>query len=182
MPEEHIFKIMNGHRTVGYIDVYGSTTINNTTLTVNSPLSFVIVRFLPSFQSAGVANHSNDDLENATTEIYVDNEAYFVPFSPNVTSQNLSFSQNTLSFDFIQNGTQNFVIVIQGNFNVSAFSFHGPGQNNSHYSVTKTSNQTIISFTTNGSGQGSLALSVTPGLVQSDCTYCDGCITVPFMK
>jgi hypothetical protein len=167
MPEEHIFKIMNGHRTVGYIDVYGSTTINNTTLTVNSPLSFVIVRFLPSFQSAGVANHSNDDLENATTEIYVDNEAYFVPFSPNVTSQNLSFSQNTLSFDFIQNGTQNFVIVIQGNFNVSAFSFHGPGQNNSHYSVTKTSNQTIISFTTNGSGQGSLALSVTPGLVQS---------------
>ena len=167
MPEEHIFKIMNGHKTVGYIDVYGSTTINNITLTVNSPLSFVIVRFLPSFQAAGVANHSNDDLENATTEIYVDNEAYFVPFSPNVTSQNLSFSQNTLSFDFIQNGTQNFVIVIQGNFNVSTFSFHGPGQNNSHYSIAKTSNQTIISFTTNGSGQGSLALSVTPVLVQS---------------
>ncbi|MGC8561964.1 MAG: hypothetical protein ACP5UZ_06670 [Thermoplasmata archaeon] len=166
MPEQQIFKIVSGHRTVGYVDVYGKTTLNNTTLSVNSPMSFVVVRFLPSFKSAAGENHSNDDLGNATTAIYVDNGTYFVPFSPNVTAQNLSFNQNTLTFDFIQNGTQDFVIVMQGNFSVSAFSFQGPGQNNSHYSVSRTSNQTIISFSTNGSGQGSLSLSVAPVIVQ----------------
>ncbi|MDA8055242.1 MAG: hypothetical protein M0Z77_06270 [Thermoplasmatales archaeon] len=162
IPQEHVYKIMNGFRTVGYVDAYGQVKVNNTSLVVNAPLSFVLVRFLPSFQSTNGTNHSNDDLQNATTEIYVDNQAYFVPFSPNITSQNLSFGQNLLNFVFTQNGTQQFVIVIQGNFSVSTFSLTGTGQNNSHYKVTRTSNQTIISFLTNGSGQRSLSLSIAP--------------------
>ncbi|MEM0135908.1 MAG: hypothetical protein QXU18_11920, partial [Thermoplasmatales archaeon] len=168
VPEEHVYKIMNGHKVLGYVDTYGKTILNNTTLEINSPLSFMLVRFLPSFQSSSSTNHGNDDLENATTEIYVDKEAYFVPFSPNITSQNLTFEQNILKFDFIQNGTQNFVIIIQGNFSVSSFSLLGPGQNGSHYTVKRTSNQTIISFSTNGSGQGSLSLAVAPILIQQN--------------
>lgn len=160
--QEHIFKVMNGPRTLGYVDVYGTTSVNTTTLVVNSPMSFVLIRFLPSFQSTNGINPSNDHLENATTEIFVDNEAYFVPFSTNVTSQNLSFSGGRLNFQFIQNGTQQFVIVIQGNFSVSMFSLNGTGANPPPYVVTRASNQTIISFASTGNGTQSLSLSIAP--------------------
>ncbi len=161
---ERVYKIMSGSRTLGSVDVYGQTSVNNTTLTVNSPMSFVIIRFLPFFQSSTGTNHSNDELGNATTEVYVDNQAYFVPFSPNVTAQNLSFGQGTLMFQFVQNGTQQFVIVIQGNFSVSKFSVTGNGSSSPSYTVARSGNETIISFSTNGTGQRNLSLSVAPYL------------------
>jgi hypothetical protein len=161
---ERVFKIMSGSRTLGSVDVYGQMSINNTTLIVNSPVSFVVIRFLPAFQSSTGINHSNDELGNATTEIYLDNQAYFVPFSPNVTAQNLSFKQGTLIFQFVQNGTQQFVIVIQGNFSVSNFVITGNGSSYPHYSILRSGNETIVTFTTNGTGQRNLSLSVTPFL------------------
>jgi hypothetical protein len=162
--QEHIFRIMMGSKTLGYADVYGQESVNGTTLRVNSPLSFVLIRFLPTVQSTNGTNRGNSNLGNATTEIYIDNQAYFVPFSPNVTSQNLSFDHGTLYFQFIQNGTQQFVIVIQGNFTVSQFALTGPGGKSTHYIVTRSGNETVVSFWTNGSGQGNLSLSIAPYL------------------
>ena len=79
-----------------------------------------------------------------------------------MTSQNLSFERGILDFQFIQNSSQKFVIVIQGNYSVSSFSLKGVGSNGGNYTVTRTANETIISFTTNGTGQGTLSLSVVP--------------------
>ncbi len=161
--EEHILKINRGAETLGYVDIYGRVSIVNSTLEVNSPISFVLIRFLPSFHSTnGQPNNSNGHLGNASTEIFINNQAYFVPFSPNVTSQNLSFERGVLDFQFIQNSSQKFVIVIQGNYSVSSFSLKGVGSNGGNFTVTRTANETIISFTTNGTGQGTLSLSVVP--------------------
>jgi hypothetical protein len=161
--EEHILKINRGAETLGYVDIYGRVSIENSTLEVNSPISFVLIRFLPSFHSTnGQPNNSNGHLGNASTEIFINNQAYFVPFSPNVTSQNLSFERGVLDFQFIQNSSQKFVIVIQGNYSVSSFSLKGVGSNGGNFTVTRTANETIISFTTNGTGQGTLSLSVVP--------------------
>ncbi len=166
--QEHIFKIMTGSKTLGYVDVYGQGSVNGTTLRVNSPLSLVLIRFLPPVQSTNGTNRGNANLGNATTEIYIDNQAYFVPFSPNVTSQNLSFDHGKLYFQFMQNGTQQFVIVIQGNFSVTQFALRGPGGNSTHYNVTRSGNETVVSFWTNGSGQGNLSLSIAPYLSRNN--------------
>ncbi len=162
MFREHIFKIENGFRTLGYIDVYGKGSIMGSTLTVNSPMSFVLIRFLPSVRSTAVPVQGNGNLGNATTEIIVDNGAYFVPFSPNITSKNISFSNGVLDLEFIQNGTQQFVVVIQGNYTVSSFRITGPGGNSTNYTVTRGSNETIVSFVANGNGTRSLTLSILP--------------------
>ncbi len=162
LPRERILKIVSGLRVVGYADVYGAVSYNNTSLVASSPLSFLLVRFLPSFSTANTSNEGGKHLQNATTEILVSDQAYFIPFTVNVTSQQISFAQNILNFTFVQNGTQQFVIVIQGNFTVSSFSLVGSGANGSSYTVTRTGNQTIISFVANGSGQKSLSLAIAP--------------------
>ena len=162
MGEEHIFKIQNGFRILGYVDVYGGASLNNSTLVVNSPISFVVVRFLPSVQTTGGPSQSNNVLGNASTEIFIDNQAYFIPFSPNVTYQNLSFDHGNLLFQFTQNGTQKIVVVIQGNFTVSKFSLNGVVEQPTNYTVTRTANETIISFGTSGNGTQSLSLSIVP--------------------
>ena len=159
---ERVFEITSNSRLVASVDVYGQASFNSTVLTVNSPMSFVVVRFLPSLQSSAAIGHGNGGIGNATTEIYVYNQAYFVPFSPNITAQNLSFSQGKLLFQFVQNASQQFVIVIQGNFTVTGFSVNGNGSSLSHYSVQRSGNETMVTFSTNGTGQRNLTLSVTP--------------------
>jgi hypothetical protein len=159
---EQVFRINSGNTTLGYADVYGGATGNRSSLSFTSPIYFAVLRFLPAIPAVNGQGAYYSALENASSEIFVSSHAYFIPLSPNVTYRTLTFGNDSLNFQFLQNGSVTIVVVLEGRYSISAFSLSGSEGNSSNYTLERTPNETIISFESTGSGQKVLTLSVSP--------------------
>jgi hypothetical protein len=159
---EQVFRINSGNTTLGYADVYGGFTGNASSLSFTSPIYFATLRFLPAIPAVNAPMQYYSTLKNASSEIFVSSHAYFIPLSPNVTYRTLTFGNDSLNFQFLQNGSVTIVVVLEGRYSISAFSLSGSEGNSSNYTLERTPNETIISFESTGSGQKVLTLSVSP--------------------
>lgn len=159
---ERVYRIEAGDRTLGYAEIYGNSTAVGSNLTVNSSMYFVILRFLPPPQTFQGKSDIGTVPTNTSTEIFVSNKAYFIPFSPNITSQKLLFVNGTLDFQFQQNSSAAFRIVFEGNYAIEKFSLSGSNGTSSYYSLRRSNNETIVSFQSNATGQSSLYMAISP--------------------
>jgi len=161
---EKIYTIMYGNSSIGYVDVFGNASTTGSEMDVNSPLSFVLVRFVPvnDVPDYSVLNHA--ELVNISAELFVGNGQYFIPFSPNITSQSIGFSNGSITLVYTQVGENNILITIEGSYNIKSLVIYGTNgsKNSSVYSVLRGENQTIVYLTVNGNGTQELSLSISP--------------------
>ncbi len=170
---ERSFRIMSQNGLIGDIEVFGSSAVNSSSLELNSAVSFILIKFLPlsQMQTGHGPTAVNEIVENASSEIFVEEKPYFIPLSPNVTSLNLSFQGNTLRFDFLHNGSGIIMVFFTGSYSISSFSLSGITSEGNQYSVQRASNNTFVLFNVTGNGTESLTMSVVPYVHSIPLTY-----------
>ncbi|MEM0346679.1 MAG: hypothetical protein QW340_03295 [Thermoplasmatales archaeon] len=146
-------------KTIGFAIVYGSSEINNNSLTIEGTISFAVIRFLnPS--------HSEPLIKNTNTtngvEVVISKGAYYVPLSPNISLDQISFSRGNLFLSIYQNGTSYIFIVLEGNISFEKSEITTPNGSFKYTSLKKEGNFTIVTFIANGTGMTNLSLSVLP--------------------
>lgn len=167
---EQIYKIVSGNSSLGSIDVYGNAQVlNNSTIYLDSPLSFVVIRLTPVTLSPDYSLLSGKLSSGINSEIYVGNKQYFIPLSTNVTLKGLTYENGTLNFLFTQTATANFLIIFQGNYsvdNVTTTDVNSSGNVSlSFFSLVRGDNETLVYVSVAGNGTSYLTLSVIPFVV-----------------
>ncbi|MGC8645804.1 MAG: hypothetical protein ACP5UO_06080 [Thermoplasmata archaeon] len=153
------YAITINHKTLGYAIVYGSSHANGSILSSGGLLSFVVIRFIGS--SAFQANDTGMKAGN-NAEVVLSEDAYYVPLSPNVSLEKMSFSNGILFLSVVHNESGYIYVVLEGNFSSSNLRLISSVGNVSPYEITREGNVTVIIFPVNGTGIANLTLSVSP--------------------
>ncbi|MEM0141551.1 MAG: hypothetical protein QXN66_05920 [Thermoplasmatales archaeon] len=154
--EEYLISVHG--KTLGFAVVYGSSEVNNSTLSLGGPLSFAVIRFLNPKNPEPVIGK-----ENSTNgaEVVLSKGAYYIPLSSNVSLQQMTFSNGNLFLSIFQNGSGYIFIVLEGNWSFVSSQIYAPS-GPSNYTITKEGNFTVVTYRINGTGTTNLTLSVAP--------------------
>ncbi|MEM4119300.1 MAG: hypothetical protein QXR75_05070, partial [Thermoplasmatales archaeon] len=95
-------------------------------------------------------------------EVVISKGAYYVPLSPNISLDQISFSRGNLFLSIYQNGTSYIFIVLEGNISFEKSEITTPNGSFKYTSLKKEGNFTIVTFIANGTGMTNLSLSVLP--------------------
>ncbi|MEM0130419.1 MAG: hypothetical protein QXW75_03030 [Thermoplasmatales archaeon] len=159
LPRASEYLISIQKKTIGFAIVYGSSEISRNSLMIDGPISFAVIRFLNPSHSEPLINNAN---ATNGVEVVISKGAYYIPLSPNISLDQISFSHGNLFLSISQNGTSYIFIVLEGNLSFGKSEIVTPAGSFNYTSLKKEGNFTMVTFVANGTGMTNLSLSVLP--------------------